>query len=70
LITNSTADALYSSVNALRVDPIVGSPHCQERAEYVPPSTEPGTVQTALPRVLGAIVRARNMSELARRDGL
>ncbi|MBK8463752.1 MAG: IS3 family transposase [Nigerium sp.] len=32
-------------MNALRVDPIVGSSQDQEPAKYVPPSTKPGTFQ-------------------------
>jgi len=45
---------LYSSVNALRVDPIVGSFQDQEPAKHVPPSTKPGTVQyvQAVPELL------------------
>jgi hypothetical protein len=35
-------------VNALRVDPIVGSSQVQEPAEYAPPSTKAGTVQVLL----------------------
>ncbi|WP_232550244.1 hypothetical protein [Propioniciclava soli] len=33
-------------MNALRVDPIVGSSQVQEPAEYAPPSTKAGTVQS------------------------
>ena len=34
-------------MNALRVDPIVGSSQVQEPAEYAPPSTKAGTVHSA-----------------------